>query len=350
MTLLIEEFDRLNGYVEWGFASTAKWLEARLDIGALAARERVRVARAIRDLPLIRDALSRGAISYRRARTITRVAKPANEEGLLELARHVGGAELDRRCQTMRNRSISENPEEQRKTRSLSGRHRADGMGEILAVLEPVAYAVVEQAIAQAGRDLDVSMETDDDLKGSPIANRRRADALSRICAEWLAGSAQSGGARSIRPTILISADATSGEARIGDGPSLARETMEMLLCDANIKAMIKTRDGYRVSRATARIPERTRRRILERDRSCQYPGCRNDTYLDVHHKKPGSKKRGDHSCENLIALCTFHHRVIHSDGYWFVKDPYGEVAVRTPKGVLYSDPRAEPSSARSAA
>jgi hypothetical protein len=48
-----------------------------MDLGA--AREHVRVARAIADLPLVDDALRRGQVSYSKVRALTRVATPATE-------------------------------------------------------------------------------------------------------------------------------------------------------------------------------------------------------------------------------------------------------------------------------
>lgn len=51
-----------------------------------AAREKVRVAKALPELPRLSGALQRGEISYAKVRALTRVAGPENEERLLELA------------------------------------------------------------------------------------------------------------------------------------------------------------------------------------------------------------------------------------------------------------------------
>ena len=55
-----------------------------IDLGA--AREKVRVARALADLPRLSAAMERGELSYSKVRALTRVATPANEAQLLDVA------------------------------------------------------------------------------------------------------------------------------------------------------------------------------------------------------------------------------------------------------------------------
>jgi hypothetical protein len=52
-----------------------------------AARERVRVARALGTLPRLAEALARGELSYAKVRALTRVATPETEERLLAVGR-----------------------------------------------------------------------------------------------------------------------------------------------------------------------------------------------------------------------------------------------------------------------
>ena len=84
----IREFDE-NGY--WGgpgLASCAHWLNFKCGMGMNAARERVRVARALADLPKISAAFEAGTLSYSKVRAMTRVATPESEDFLLNIARH----------------------------------------------------------------------------------------------------------------------------------------------------------------------------------------------------------------------------------------------------------------------
>jgi hypothetical protein len=82
--VLLQQFDARNGW-NGGFLSCAHWLSCRASIDMGAAREKVRVARALPKLPLLSGALERGEISYAKVRALTRIATPENEERLLAL-------------------------------------------------------------------------------------------------------------------------------------------------------------------------------------------------------------------------------------------------------------------------
>ena len=79
---LIREFDARGGWGH-GFSSCAAWLTWRVGLDRGAARERVRVARALGTLPLLAQPLARGELSYSKVRALTRVATPEAEERLL---------------------------------------------------------------------------------------------------------------------------------------------------------------------------------------------------------------------------------------------------------------------------
>ena len=85
---LIAEFDRRNGWVDNETQSCAHWLNWKCGIAMGAAREKVRVARALEALPKVSAAMERGEISYSKAREITRAACPATEADLLMIAIH----------------------------------------------------------------------------------------------------------------------------------------------------------------------------------------------------------------------------------------------------------------------
>src|SRR5207247_10850946 len=67
---LIREFDAREGWNS-GFRSCAAWLSWRVGLDPGAARERVRVARALGALPRLAQALARGELSYAKDRALT---------------------------------------------------------------------------------------------------------------------------------------------------------------------------------------------------------------------------------------------------------------------------------------
>src|SRR5216117_2255021 len=81
---LIREFDARGGWGN-GFRSCAHGLSWRVGLDLGAARERVRVARALGTLPLLAGALSRRELSYAKVRALTRVATAETEARLLDV-------------------------------------------------------------------------------------------------------------------------------------------------------------------------------------------------------------------------------------------------------------------------
>jgi hypothetical protein len=60
----VAEFDDRGGWAEWGVKSCAHWLSWRCSLGLVTAREHVRIGRKLREVPHIREAFSRGELSY----------------------------------------------------------------------------------------------------------------------------------------------------------------------------------------------------------------------------------------------------------------------------------------------
>ena len=84
----IHEFDRQGLWQLSGIHSCAHWLNWKCGIGMNAAREKVRVANALPELPKISAAFSKGEVSYSKVRAMTRIATPQNEAYLLMIATH----------------------------------------------------------------------------------------------------------------------------------------------------------------------------------------------------------------------------------------------------------------------
>src|SRR5262249_25652673 len=83
---LIRAFDVREGW-NHGFRSCAHWLAWRVGMDLGAARERVRVARALDSLPRLTEALAQGQLSYAKVRALTRVATPETEDRLLAVGK-----------------------------------------------------------------------------------------------------------------------------------------------------------------------------------------------------------------------------------------------------------------------
>ena len=93
---LVAEYDAREGWAQWGCKSCAHWVAWQCAIAPGAAREHVRVARRLGELPLIRAAFAAGELSYSKVRALTRVENVEREQDLLELARHATASQLER--------------------------------------------------------------------------------------------------------------------------------------------------------------------------------------------------------------------------------------------------------------
>src|SRR5919206_5239290 len=93
---LVAEYDAREGWAQWGCRSCAHWVSWQCSIAPGAAREHVRVARRLADLPELRSAFAAGRLSYSKLRALTRVENVEREAELLELAEHATAAQLER--------------------------------------------------------------------------------------------------------------------------------------------------------------------------------------------------------------------------------------------------------------
>jgi Domain of unknown function (DUF222) len=94
--VLLANFDARRGWASWEMRSCAEWLSWKCQMSPGAAREHVRVARALPDLPVISAEFGTGRLSYAKVRALTRIATPENEAGLAEIAGPMTGSQLER--------------------------------------------------------------------------------------------------------------------------------------------------------------------------------------------------------------------------------------------------------------
>jgi hypothetical protein len=168
--VLIAEFDREEHWVWYGVATCAQWLNWQCGLGEVAAREHVRVARALPKLPKISESFSRGELSYSKVRAMTRIATPENEEVLLNIALHGTAAQLCRLVSRYRRYERLEearDPEKLYRQRYVRFTYDEDGSMILHAKLPPELGEVVKKAI-------EVAVETQyrDDVRGRSEATR----------------------------------------------------------------------------------------------------------------------------------------------------------------------------------
>ena len=319
---LILEFDRQNGWQGW--KSCAHWLSWRTGIGPEAAREKVRVARALPELPLVREAFAEGRLSYSKVRAISRVATPETEDMLLSIAIHGTAAHVEKVVRGVRRADPEGETEEANRRhegRYLSTRHDEHGNLVIDGRLPPELGArfldALDAATEQTSRDDKTKF------------GQRRADALVLLAdSAFSETGGRAGGlpgrAAADAHQVVVHVDAevladpaNAGRSELEDGVHVSAETSRRIACDAGVVVMVEGEDGepLSVGRKRRTVPPSIRRALKSRDAGCQFPGYPHTRHLEAHHIEHWAEG-GETSLENLIHPCSFHHRELHEGGF----------------------------------
>ena len=365
---LIREFDENEYWGLPGLCSCAHWLNFQCGIGMNAAREKVRVAHALKDLPLISEAFRRGELSYSKVRAMTRIADASNEDYLLMIARHGTAHHVEklvsryRRCERLQD---TENANRQHEKRELYCSFDDDGSmiirGRLPAEQGALIMKALELAMDRAGNAAaDVTAETPETSGREPF-HARRADALAGIAESYLNGE-PGDNATADRYQVVLHVTAETLDSvqtaptpaapvsHLDDGPHVTAETSRRIACDASIVRLHEDEDSEPLSigRKSRTIPPAIRRAVRARDDGCRFPGCTHRSFLDGHHIEHWADG-GETGLDNLVQLCRHHHRLVHEGGFHCGKDEQGKLQFRDPREQLlngYSVPTPVPDDA----
>ena len=330
LLVVLAEFDRLRGWEPGGHRCCADWLSFHTRIDRGAARERVRAARALVELPAIDAAMAEGRLSFSQVRALTRVATPEDEEELLPLALENSASRLERMLRGWRRGSEADEArrtEELHQSRTLSVFPDEDGMYVVRGVLPPELGVLLMRALDAASDALfreegKTPAAVDPEASGAAAA-RRRADALGLLAERALAAGfraeegAPMSGTRPERYQVVLHVEESG--AHFDDGTRVSAETSRRLCCDAAVVRVRHDADGelLAVGRKNRTISPALRRALELRDGGCRFPGC-GCRFTDVHHVVHWVHG-GESSMDNCLLLCHFHHRLMHEGG-WHIR------------------------------
>jgi hypothetical protein len=375
---LVAEFDRRRGWELGGHRTCAHWLALRTGIDVGAARQKVRAARALAQLPETSAAMSRGELTFSKVRALTRVATPENEKALLELARGATAAVLERMLRSYRLGSREAEAARERRrieSRCLSLFPDEDGMIVVRGRLTPEQGALLMRA-EEAANDALYREQGHENGSAEPFgeaeAARRRADALALVAERALAAGfgttaddptsstessarAPLSGTRAERFQVLLHVDAETlredgglGQSELENGTRVSAEVSRRLACDASVVRIghASDRSVLDVGRKRRTIPPALRRALEVRDRGCRFPGC-GMRFTDAHHVRHWADG-GETSLDNLILLCGHHHRLVHEQGWKIQAWGRGRAVFLDPRGRAHVDgdwlpPKLEP-------
>ena len=333
----VREFDIRQGWKAYLFNNCAEWLNFKCGIVVATAREKVRTAQILFGLPKISEAFKAGKLSYSNVRALTRVATPRNEQELLEYALPRTASQVEQHCRALRNanRAVS-TPDANRiyAQRYFNCNVGADGTVTISIELPLEQGQLVAKAIEKASNELvndhpDVSAETS--------FHQQQADAFVHIVSDYLAGSAKASSTADHYQVVIHADEAALKDE--GGKSELPVESVRRISCDSSVTAIVEDKKGnpLEVGRKKRVVSPQLKRALVARDKQCRYPGCCHEKWLDAHHMKHWIDG-GETTMENLVLLCSRHHRLLHEGGFKILKNFEGAYYFKSKNGRTLAD------------
>lgn len=335
LLVMIREFDERAGFVQWGLSSCAEWLAWRCDLSLTTAREKVRVAHALKCLPRIAAAFGDGELSYSKVKELTRVATRDNEEPLLAFALRHTAVTVAERCRELRCGREASIGTAERAWANRSLRIRRDRERSLVTVTVELPLdtgELLEKALDKA-RD-DAALEVPDLV--DTAWSTRQADAFVNLLNGYLSGNRDSGNDNFL-VTIHVDESALAGhEGRA----AVPLEAVKRHCCDGQAVVITETAEGepLGIGRKSRIVPQALERAVRSRDANrCRFPGCDNRRFLDIHHVEHWANA-GETCLENLLLLCTRHHTLVHEGGFRIDRDFLDRWTFFRPDGIGVPD------------
>jgi hypothetical protein len=308
-------------HLRLGYASFAEYVERLFGYSPRWTTEKVRVAEALETLPELSRALADGELSWSVVRELTRVATAETEADWLAGSRGHTAREVERMVSGHAPGSRPDDPSD-----PTTRRHR------LHFDVSGVVFAAFREALAKLRRDADGPLDD---------------DAALLLMARQILGGPNDAGVSSYQVAITVCEQCRCGTVQgRGELVPVERDVVDMASCDAQTVALsTDTHVGHALPRAKQSIPPSTRRLVHHRDGGrCRVPGCRHAVFVDVHHIE-AKADAGSHDPENLIMLCSAHHRALHR-GELVVQGRASALVFRHADGSEYGSRYASPHTA----
>ena len=349
---LIVEVDRSEAWRDAGARDLAHWLSMRYGISRWKATRWIASAHALDHLPRTAEAFETGELGIDKVVELTRFATPESEAGLIRWAERVSSGAIRHRGDLLA-RPVLEEIQEAHATRRVGWWFFDDGKRFGLDAELPAADgAVVAKALERLAETLPIMPGEEE----SCYAEVRRADALVAICSTRIGSDPNPDRATVVvhaASAIPVGNDETTasglggtilGECELESGPVLHPETVRRLACTARIQTVVEDSSGtaLRVGRMRREPTAFMLRQLRYRDRECTFPGCGDRRFAHAHHVRWWSRG-GPTDLDNLVLVCTFHHRLVHELGWKLERDRSGEVRWFRPDGTRHRSGPAPP-------
>lgn len=368
----IETLRAASGRVE---DRTGKALASETGIEPKRARQIVGLALGLESLPEIARALEAGEISVDVAAEVVKFATPEEDSDLADKAKSWTPSQAE----TIRRKRAEISEAEARtlhRARMFSWYYDKDRRHVNFRGLLPTAEAevlisAIETELARADKakagaidaaeyesrccgNAVLDAEGEETRSGANVANKNGSsdrsgpsprEAYKNRCADALVnliGSVDvTKDSSSARAQVLIvtSVDELAGKSgaiAVGSGFSSV-EVARRLACDSALEVVLTDKSGRpkAIGANTRVVPPKLSRLIRGRDKTCRFPGCGDDRFIQIHHVIHYSKG-GPTVEDNLVALCWSHHHLVHEGGWEMSGSASSGLVISSPYGQRY--------------
>jgi hypothetical protein len=331
MTEASAAFEAGEQWAADGAKTAASWLSCRCRIPRAAAKRRVRLARALRHLPMVAQAWRQGAIGEDAARAIasarghrTEASMARDEEMLVAQACDMGFEDFSRVLDYWKQLADPEGAEasdmERQASRDVFLEPSLGGMYLGQMTLDPINGAIVAGELNRLEHDLfEADCAAAKERLGRPAridelartSGQRRADALVEM-----ATRSRSTGAEATRPaplfSVLVGYETLHGRiCELENGTVVHPSALDPWMDSAYFeRALFSLGNRIDVSVRSRFFTGGTRRAIELRDRICTHPHCYEPAEsCQVDHIETYASG-GLTTQDNGRLLCGFHNRL----------------------------------------
>ena len=326
---LLAEIDAHHVWKDTGARDMASWLSIRYGITVWKARRWLHAAHALEALPALADALATGRLGIDKVVELARFASFEDEDGLIAWASRASVSAVRRRADLAIRRAIEEVRDAERQ-RFVTWWYSEDGARfGIEGELPAPEGAVVARAIDRLAERIPTMPREEGEL----FTSARKADALVTLCSARIGDDPDTDRATVVvhmREGALVTAPTG---ADIEGGPVIAQETAARLRCESRTQTVVEDSSGEPLALGRmSRFPSAAMLRQLRyRDIGCTFPGCGSVRFVKAHHIV-WWRHGGRTDLDNLVLVCTFHHKLLHEHG-WTVARRDGAVRWFQPDG-----------------
>ena len=327
---LIQEVDSRQSWMADGARSLVDWVAARLRIRHSTAVQLVGIAHRLHELPILSERFATGELSLDQVDAISKMATKETESGLIDETMGLTNTALDRKARRTRGLADAEaRPIYER--RSLYRQWNLDQSELRFGGSLP----------GEAGRIFDSAIDARiDEMAADPETGlfdpypSRAADALAELAA---------GEGGEVNLTIFADIGAVTaegGSSELDNSAMVPNDLARRLGCDGIVRTVLEQgAQPIGIGRRSRKIPEWLKELVYFRDGACcSFPGCRNTRWLQIHHVRHWADG-GPTNLDNLILLCSAHHRFLHEMG-WHITTNDGVWEFRRPDWSLFPQPK----------